>query len=393
VSTSSTSADPAAGLVVIGGGPAGHAAAAAYRSAGGGGRVVIISADEVPPYQRPPLSKEFLRGESGEDDLPLESAEYYRDNDIELWLAQTGYRLDLGRRTVITSTQRTVGYRSCVLAMGCRPATLPVPGGDHCDVLHLRSLADGRSLRKAAADASSAVVIGSGFIGCEAAVSMATRGLSVTVLSTGELPQLTRLGRAAAERIAGWLTEAGVRLVGGTEVTEIRGGRTVHTAGEVVEADLVLAAAGVIPNSAPADQAGLPLDDGRIVVDERMATSVPGVFAAGDVALARNAAAGRSLKVEHWGEALRMGEIAGINAAGGREKWSEVPGFWSTIGDHTVKYSAWGDGYDNAELVDHPGGGFTVWYRAAGRIVGVLTHRADNDYDTGQQLIAGSFRA
>ena len=405
--TAQSDIGPPAGLVVVGGGPAGHSAAAAYRRAGGDGRVLIISSDTEPPYHRPPLSKEFLRGESGEDELPLESAEFYRDNDIELWLGQTGYHLDTGRQIVTTGTQRSVGYRTCVLAMGCRPATLPVPGADHVDVLQLRSKADGRALWKSATDAHSAVVIGSGFIGCEAAVSLATRGLAVTVLSTEELPQLARLGRAAAERIAGWLAEAGVRLIGGTEVTEISGGRLVHTDGGSHEGDVVLAAAGVIPNSAPAGQAGLQLEDGRIVVDERMAVmgkdavgkdavgregAVPRVFAAGDVALARNAAAGRPLRVEHWGEALRMGEIAGINAAGGDEQWSEVPGFWSSMGDRTLKYAAWGDGFDNDELRDHPGGGFTVWYSEAGRTVGVLTHRADDDYDAGQRLIAAQAR-
>ena len=388
--TAPSDSGPPAGLVVIGGGPAGHSAAAAYRSAGGDGRVLIISADASPPYQRPPLSKEFLRGESGEVELPLEPATFYRDNNIELWLTQTGHRLDLDGQTVTTGTQRTVSFRSCVLAMGCRPATLPVPGADHADVLQLRSIADGRLLRKSAAGARSAVVIGSGFIGCEAAVSLAARGLAVTVLSTEELPQLSRLGGAAAERIAGWLADAGVRVVGGTEVTEIRDGREVHTDGENFEADLVLAATGVVPNSEPAEQAGLLLVDGRVAVDERMATAVDGVFAAGDVALARNVVAGRALRVEHWGEALRMGEIAGINAAGGDETWSEVPGFWSSIGKRTLKYAAWGDGFDRDELVDRPGGGFTVWYSTAGRTVGVLTHLADDDYDTGQQLIANA---
>jgi 3-phenylpropionate/trans-cinnamate dioxygenase ferredoxin reductase subunit len=386
VSSSSSDSDRTAGLVVIGGGPAGHSAAAAYRAAGGHGRVLVISADQAPPYQRPPLSKDFLRGESAEDELPLESPEFYRDNDIELWLGQTVERLDPVGHSITAGTQ--IGYRNCVLATGCRPATLPVPGADHPDVRSLRSVADARLLVKAATDARSAVVIGSGFIGCEAAVSLAMRGLAVTVLSTEELPQLSRLGRAAALRIVGWLTEAGVRLVTGAEVTEIRHGRAVHTDGEVFEADLVVAAAGVVPNSELAERAGFRLVDGRVAVDERMATAVPGVFAAGDVAMARNAMAGRALRVEHWGEALRMGEIAGINAAGGDETWAEVPGFWSSIGDRTLKYAAWGDGYDRDELVDHLDGGFTVWYRAAGRTVGVLTHRADDDYDAGQRLIA-----
>jgi NADPH-dependent 2,4-dienoyl-CoA reductase/sulfur reductase-like enzyme len=260
-------------------------------------------------------------------------------------------------------------------------------------VLRLRSSADGQQLRTAAEGAGSAVVIGSGFIGCEAAVSLAIRGLDVTVLSTEELPQLERLGRQAAGRLAGWLAEAGVRLVGGAEVTEIRDGHAVHTGEEVHWADLILSAAGVVPNSELARRAGLLIERGRIVVDEHLTTRSPGVYAAGDVALAHNAAAGRMLQVEHWGEALKMGEVAGTNAAGSNQKsWNDVPGFWSGIGERTLKYTAWGDGYDHDELIDHPGGGFTIWYSTDGATVGVLTHQADDDYELGQSLIAKGAR-
>ncbi len=377
-----------AGLVVVGGGPAGHCAAASYRKHGGQGQVVIISADGEAPYERPPLSKAFLRGETSEDALPMESPEYYQDNGIELWLADSVVGIDLAARVLSTSANRAVAFGTCVLATGSRPATLPVPGGDHPEVLRLRFLQQARMLRRAANQAGSAVIIGSGFIGCEAAASLAARGLDVTVLSVEELPQIGRLGRAVAERIAGWLGAAGVRLVGDARVTDIYDGRIVHTTDGEFEADLILTAAGIEPRSELAEQAGLAVEEGRIVVDERMATSAAGVYAAGDVALADNPTAGRRLRVEHWGEALRMGEVAGANAAGADERWTDVPGFWSEIGDHTVKYAAWGDGFDRDDLVDHGDGGFTVWYSRAGRAVGVLTHRADGDYERGQELIA-----
>ena len=383
----STSSGP--GLVVVGGGPAGHSAAAAYRKAGGVGPVLIISADEAPPYERPPLSKDFLRGETEHDDLPMESPQFYRDNTIELWLDDPAVALDLDRGAVHTRSGATAVFTTCVLATGCEPTVLPVPGGDHPDVLALRSLAHGRELRARAERASSAIVIGSGFIGCEAAASLAGRGLDVTVLSTEELPQLHRLGREAAERIVGWLTGAGVRLVGGAEVEAIEDGTVVRTTdGRSFPADLVLTAAGVHPRGELAERAGLAMRDGRILVDERMATSDPRVVAAGDVALARNSTAGRRLAVEHWGEALRMGEIAGTNAAGGDDSWSEVPGFWSEIGEHSLKYSAWGDGYDRADLVEHDDNGFTIWYFDHETVVGVLTSDADEDYERGGELIA-----
>ena len=156
---------------------------------------------------------------------------------------------------------------------------------------------------------------------------------------------------------------------------------------EPLSADVILMAAGVTPSPGLAEHAGLDVRDGRIVVDARMRTSADGVFAAGDVALAHNAAAGRHLAVEHWGEALNMGEIAGRTIAGEDVQWDVAPGFWSTIGEHTLKYVAWGDGFDEARLVDHGGGAFTVWYGREGTTVGVLAHDRDEDYETGRERV------
>ena len=154
-------------------------------------------------------------------------------------------------------------------------------------------------------------MIGSGFIGCEGAVSLAIRGIDVTMVSAEERPQLQRLGSSVADRLTDWLTEAGVRLLLGVDVAEIKDGTTVVTTdGQEVSGDLLLSAAGVSPNSELAERAGLRVDDGRIVVDEQMATNSPRIFAAGDVALARNGSAGR-LASRALGEGLRMGEVAG----------------------------------------------------------------------------------
>ncbi len=379
--------DTPAGLVVVGGGPAGHAAAMAYREAGGAGRVVLISADDSRPYRRPPLSKDYLRGESEEVDLPLAAPGEYTDRRIEVWLSDPVLSLDPGSRRVRTTSGREIAYQSCVLATGCAAAMPVLDGADHPSLIRLRSLADARFLRTAASGAARAVVIGSGFVGCEAAVSLATRGIAVTMLTTEELPQLDRLGRAVAVRIAGWLAAAGVQVHPSAQVLGIDPDGAVRTAVGRHQADLVLAAVGVTPNSALAAAAGVPLRQGRIVVDDAMATEVAGLYAAGDVAVAFNAAAGRPLHVEHWGDADRMGQIAGRSAAGVADSWADVPGFWSGIGAHTLKYVAWGDGYDSAHLVEHAAGGFTVWYLNDGRTVGVLTHQADGDYERAADLI------
>ncbi|GAA4552848.1 NAD(P)/FAD-dependent oxidoreductase [Pseudonocardia xishanensis] len=373
-----------ADLLVIGGGPAALAAATAYRDHGGEGSVVLASADSAAPYARPPLSKDFLRGESEAADAELTSAMTYTERGLTLLLRREVTALDPAARTA-----GDVTFTTCVLATGARPLRIPVPGADDPAVLTLRSLEDAQRLRSAALGARTAVVVGSGFIGCEAAVSLARRGLTVTVVATEELPQLARLGPEVGERLAAWLEEDGVALRGGASVEEIVGGRRVRLGdGTTLDTDLVLMATGVEPAADLAERAGLAVENGRVVVDAHMRTSVPHVLAAGDVAFAENRAAGRHLAVEHWGEAEGMGAIAGATAAGADAVWDTVPGFWSVIGDHTLQYKAWGDGYDRAHLVDHGDGAFTVWYADdRGRTVGVAAHGADEDYERGDALI------
>jgi len=373
-----------AGLLIVGGGPAAHHAAIAYREHGGPGPVLLVSDDDTPPYFRPPLSKELLRGGTDGPDLLLPG--------------RTGAEVRTGRRVESLSvTDRlarlddggTVAFRQCLLATGSAAAALPVPGAD--TALYLRTLADARTLDERIGYAGSAIVVGSGFIGCEAAASLARRGLRVTVCSDERVPQAARLGDAVGDRLAGWLAEEGVTLRGGAEVTGIgttASGRVVQLRDAEPElADVVLVAAGATPRAGLAADAGIAVRSGRVVVDERMRSSAPGVFAAGDVALAYNAAAGRHLAVEHWGEAEAMGTVAGTTAAGGDARWDSPPGFWTVIGDRTLKYTAWGDGFDEVALESHDGGGFTAWYRSGGVVCGVATHLADGDHERGTELV------
>ena len=375
-----------AGLLVVGGGPAAHHAAAAYREHGGPGPVLLVSDDDTPPYLRPPLSKDLLRGTGDDQDLRLAPDGL---DGVEVRLGRTVTALFPADRRAHLDDGTEVAYDRCVLATGSAPVPLPVPGG--ATGRYLRTLSDARTLVERLRDVRSVVVVGSGFIGCEAAVSLAGRGLDVTVCSTERVPQATRLGDTVGDHIAGWLRSARVRFRGGSEVTGIEdagGGRIVHLRDDrPAPADLVLVAAGAAPRPDLADAAGVPVRDGRVVVDERMRSEVPGVFAAGDAALARNAAAGRHLAVEHWGDAGTMGRIAGTNAAGGHAHWDSPPGFWTEIGEHTLKYAAWGDGFDEVSVVAHRDGGFTAWYQRDGLLCGVATHLADQDYERGAELV------
>ncbi len=376
-----------AGLLVIGSGPAGVAAAVAYRDAGGTGAVRILTADEHLPYNRPPLSKDLLRGETHPDDVWLHPADFYADRDIEIVRSVSVSALDPAGGTATLDDGRIFDFARCVIATGARPVRPPIPGNDGPTVHALRTLTEALTLREAAENARSAVVVGSGFIGCEAAASLARRGLHVTLVTTEDQPQAARLGPQVAERIAGWLRADGVELVTGDGLAEITADLVRTESGREIPADRVLLATGVEPRVELAQRAGLRTTEGRVRVDDAMRTSAANVFAAGDVALATNAVAGRPVAVEHWGDALTMGDIAGRVAAGALGSWAEAPGFWSSIGDRALKYVAWGDGYDEAIFRAGPGESFTAWYVRAGRIVGVLTHEADDDYERGRQLV------
>ncbi len=383
------------GLLIIGSGPAGVHAAAAYVEAGGPGPVCLVSADLDEPYERPPLSKAVLAGEQPAEGSPIleDDAVWAR---IDLRLDTRVDMLDTDRRRVRTSEGQELAYERLILATGSQPSALPGtdPGAR---VFTLRSLEHARRLLDAVEGSRSVVVVGSGFIGCEAAASLAGRGLRATLITPEPTPQAARLGDWAGARIGEWLEAAGVELRVGVEVEGVeRPARVRLEGGSFIEADLVLAAVGVTQAQALLSDSGLLIDDGHLVVDVELRTSNPQVWAAGDVARAQHAVLGRDLSVEHWGDAITMGQLAGRNAAahgpggtGTSGRWSDPPGFWSEIGDHTLKYSAWGDGFEETRVVEHHEGAFTVWYAdAAGELVGVLTHQCDADYERGGQLLS-----
>jgi 3-phenylpropionate/trans-cinnamate dioxygenase ferredoxin reductase component len=370
-------------LVIVGSGPAGVSAAEAFRQHNSQDTVRILTDDPALPYARPPLSKEFLRGEADAADGELHPADWFDDNGVELVHAAGVEGVDVADYSVSAGGTR-YPYRWLVLACGAKPAPFPVPGGEQA--LQLRSLADAESLRNVAVAADSAVVIGAGFIGCEAAASLAMRGVATTLVAPDPVPQAKRLGDDAGRRITSLLTETGVRYAGSVSVSGLEKGAVRLDNGVTIDCDLILAATGIQPQSALAEAAGIKTSDGRIVVDAQMRTSADNVFAAGDVAFAFNSTAGRRVAVEHWQDAVDHGSIAGAVAAGQAAEWDGVPGFWTTIGEATLKYHAWGDGFQHARMVER-NGGFTVWYEADGATVGVLTYNADDDYDRGEEVI------
>jgi 3-phenylpropionate/trans-cinnamate dioxygenase ferredoxin reductase subunit len=377
-------------LLAIGGGPAGLSAARGYRDAGGTGAVAIVTDEHRMPYRRPPLTKELLRGEASERELPLEEERWLGRLDVGL-IGGRAVMIDPASRSVTLSGGRVLRYRECMLATGSEPTRLPVPGADDPGVVVVRTLDHVRELLVLIDGAGTTVaVIGSGFIGCEIASSLRSRGHPVALLSDEAAPNAERLGSEAAAIIAGWLSDDGVELHFGNEVDAIErdeGGLTVLAGDARVRAGVVVMAVGVTPRAELAQLAGIELESGAIPVTASMRSAQDGLLAAGDVCFAFNATASRALRVEHWGNALTQGEIAGRTAAGADAAWTGVPGFWSTIGSRTLKYAAWGDGYDDTRF-DRHGDGFTVRYGSDRRLVGVLAHEADDEYERGSELIA-----
>jgi 3-phenylpropionate/trans-cinnamate dioxygenase ferredoxin reductase component len=375
-------------LVIVGGGPGGLATARAYRKAGGRGAITMLTAEPYPPYQRPPLTKEYLRGEMGRDELPIESLGWYQENCVELRLATEVKSLDT-ERTIIETEAGEVHYDACVLATGSEPARIPVPGADDPEILVMRTIENSSRLRERVGEGDRVIVVGSGFIGCEAAASLSLRGAKTTLISLERSPQEERLGEEVGGRMEDWLRSYGVDLRLGANIEGVQRGDGAFEVsvedGERLAADAVLFGTGVSPRTELADRAGLVVDRG-IITDSAMRTSATGIFAVGDVAQAFNESAGRRRSVEHWGDALEHGRVAGTVIAGGEAAWSMAPGFWSTIGDKTLKYWAWGDGWDEKRFSDK-GESFTVWYGRKGTLVGVLAHGSDEDYEQGRELI------
>ena len=264
-------------FLAVGGGPTALSAVRSYREQGGAGSVAIVADEGRVPYDRPPLSKDLLRGEIGEHELPLEDEPWFSQHGVDL-ISGRAVDLDPERRSITLSGGRELTYATCLLATGAEPARLPVPGADDPAVRVLRSLDDLRDLQHRLASAAGVIVIGSGFIGCEIAASLRTLGHTVTLVSDEPAPNRRRLGEQAAAEVAGWLRAVEVRLVLGAEVTAIKrtaGGLEVSAGTQRMSGDLIVLATGVTPRTELAGAAGLALRQGAIAPTARCAPARP----------------------------------------------------------------------------------------------------------------------
>jgi 3-phenylpropionate/trans-cinnamate dioxygenase ferredoxin reductase subunit len=378
-------------FVIVGGGMAGGKAVETLRDEGFDGRIVLIGAEPVRPYERPPLSKDYLRGESEFEKACLQEEGYYAEHGIDLRLGRHVTRLDTGSREVVVDDGETLRYDRLLLATGAEPRRLPVPGDDLDGVLYLRTGDDSDRIRERLDRGGHLVVIGAGWIGAEVAASARQRGMDVTVVA----PESVFLERVLGAEMGAFYRDVhadqGVRLLLGTGLDAFEGGTRVERVrtsdGRTVDCDAVVVGAGVKPATALAEQAGLDVGDG-ILVDELLQTGAEGVFAAGDVARAQHPFYGERIRVEHWANALEQGPTAARNMLGAGTPYDKLPYFFSDQYDVGMEYAGYATSWDRVLVRgDVASREFIAFWLQGDRVVAGMNVNVWDVTDTIQRMI------
>jgi 3-phenylpropionate/trans-cinnamate dioxygenase ferredoxin reductase subunit len=327
-------------FILLGGGLASATAASTLRAEGFDGRVIIVGDENHPPYSRPPLSKDVLRGEKSPEKTWLRQPAWYASKDIELQLGVRAVAIDSRAHWVELASGARLAYDKLLIATGGSPRTLDIAGGELPGVFYLRRLDDALALREHLSPGAQVIVIGAGFIGAEVAASARTLGCEVTMLEIAEIPLGRALGPTIGQIYADLHREHGVELYTRVGVERIEGHghvqRVVTTDGRVHEASVVVIGVGMLPDVDLARRSGFATGNG-IIVDEYCQTSVDDVFAAGDIAHHPNHFLGRRIRVEHWQNAQHQGSAAARNMLGQQKPFREVPWVWSDQYEHNLQ--------------------------------------------------------
>jgi 3-phenylpropionate/trans-cinnamate dioxygenase ferredoxin reductase component len=335
-------------FVIVGAGLAGAKAAEALRNEGFEGRLILIGDEPERPYERPPLSKDYLRGDSAE--RPYVHAEsFYSDKEIELWTATRVSGIDANLRELWLEGDQRLSYDRLLVATGAVPRRLDVPGAELDGIHYLRTLADSEQIGERIDRGQRLVVIGSGWIGAEVAASARQKGCQVTMIEMASLPLERVLGPELGEIYVDLHRGHGVELLPETTVDRFEGKgsveRVVTHDGSSIETDFVVVGIGVAPRAGLVETAGVRVNNG-VLVDGHLEASVPGVFAAGDVANARHPFYGRHLRVEHWANALKQGPVAATAMLGKPASYDEIPYFFSDQYEASMEYSGYATQWD-----------------------------------------------
>lgn len=375
-------------VVIAGGGLAGATAAFALRELGFEGRVILVSEEADPPYERPALSKEYLRGEKPLEKVFVRPLPDYEDHDIELLRGRRAVTLDPTIRQLNLDDGTNLTYNALLIATGAAPrllgSTRAYLGGVH----YLRNASDADAIRAAALDAKSVAVIGGGWVGSEVAASLRQLGHQVTLISNLPRPLERVLGPEVAEVYRDLHAEHGVRMAHG-HVSFIEGDGHVDgvrlSDGQRIPADLVVVGVGAAPRIKLATRGGLETIDGAIAVDEYLRTSAPTIYAAGDVAAAWHPRFGRHLRVEHWDNAIHQGKTAAANMLGANEPYARTPYFYSDQFDLGMEYRGyapeWGKVAIRGDVAKRE---FHAFWIADGRVIAAMNA---NLWDDGDELL------
>jgi 3-phenylpropionate/trans-cinnamate dioxygenase ferredoxin reductase subunit len=378
-------------FVIVGASLAGAKAAQELRDRGFDGEIILIGAEPELPYERPPLSKDYLRGESERQKVFVHGETYYGDQQIELVRGQRATGFDTGAREVTLEDGRSLSFDKLLLTTGAEPRRLGVPGADLREIYYLRTLSDSATLGDRLNAGGRLAVVGAGWIGSEVAASARQKGLEVTLIDPLSLPN----ERIFGPEIGGFYRDVhaahGVELVLGDGVEAFEGDGSVSavrtSSGRIVECDAAVVGIGVIPRTQLAQDAGLELDNG-IVVSDKLQTSAHDVYAAGDVANAWHPFYGRSVRVEHWANALNQGPAAARAMLGEPISYDRIPYFFSDQYEVGMEYSGYATEWDDVVFRgDRDGGEFVAFWIKDGRVVAGMNVNVWDVNDHVQALI------
>ena len=362
--------------VIIGAGVAGGTAAETLRKQGFDAEIHLVGAEPYRPYDRPPLSKEFLSGAKEQEKLFFKPESFYSEQSIELHLGTEATAIDSSSNTVTLANGESLHYDKLLLATGSRIKRLPIPGADLEGVHYLRTIDDSRAIVQSMNGASRVVIVGAGFIGSEVAAVCKTAGLEVTVLEIQHQPMSHILGEEMGAIYANLHNNRGVNLRLSEGIAEIHGSsraeQVITDKGNAINCDFVVIGVGITPDTALAESAGLDVDKG-ILSDQYCQTSNSDIFAAGDVANWFHPGLGRRLRVEHWDNALNQGAAAAKSMLGAPEPYSPTLYFWSDQYDLNIQYLGHAAEWDEIAVRGNPADEkFTAFYLKNGSVHGAL---------------------
>jgi 3-phenylpropionate/trans-cinnamate dioxygenase ferredoxin reductase subunit len=378
-------------FVIVGASLAGAKAAETLRAEGFDERVVLIGTEDERPYERPPLSKDYLRGEVDRETVYVHPEGFYTEHDIELRLGRTAVSLNTAAGELALDNGERLSYDRLLLTIGAEPRRLSIPGGELDGVLYLRSAADCDALRDRLDRGGAVVVIGAGWIGAEVAASARQRGLEVTVIDPLTVPLERVLGAEVGAVYRDLHLDHGVRMLLRTGVEAFEGANAVErvrtTDGRELDCDFVVVGVGVQPRTVLAAQAGLAVDNG-ILVDEHLQTGAPGVFAAGDAANAHHPFYGERIRVEHWANALHQGPIAARAMLGEPDVYDRLPYFFSDQYDVGMEYAGFARTWDRVVFRGDPATReFIAFWLVEDRVVAGMNANVWDVTDPIQRLI------